>query len=256
MVARNTQGRLVPELMSFDVFGTLVDARTHTYAAFQSMLGDCGAGGVDVKAFWEHWEERNIAHYWEPYRRYRDICELSLSEAFEHFGIKGSSRLIQRYFDAFPGLGLFPDVAPTLDRLARRYRLAVVSNIDDDLLAATQLGRTFDLVCTAERAKATSRTARSSAISSSMPGAGATTSCTRASRSSPIWSAASRSASRSPGSTGAASSCTRACRSRTSCSATWRPCSGWWRADPRAPMQAAPPAYANSSRSRILCAFL
>lgn len=153
MVARNAQGGLAPELLSFDVFGTLVDARTHTYAAFQSMLADCGAGDTDVKAFWEHWEERNIAHYWEPYRRYRDICELSLAEAFDHFRIKGSSRLIQRYFDAFPGLALFPDVAPTLDRLAKRYRLAVVSNIDDDLLASTQLGRTFDLVCTAERAK-------------------------------------------------------------------------------------------------------
>jgi len=153
MVARNPQGRLVPELLSFDVFGTLVDVRARTYAAFQSMLTDCGAGGLDVRAFWEHWEERNIAHYWEPYRRYRDICELSLAEAFDHFGIKGSSRLIQRYFDAFPGLGLFPDVAPTLERLARSYRLAVVSNIDDDLLAATPLGRTFDLVCTAEKAK-------------------------------------------------------------------------------------------------------
>jgi 2-haloalkanoic acid dehalogenase type II len=153
MVARTSQGRLVPQLLSFDVFGTLVDARTHAYAAFQSMLTDCGASGVDVKAFWEHWEERNIAHYWEPYRRYRDICELSLAEAFEHFAIKGSPRLIERYFDAFPGLALFPDVAPTLERLAKRYRLAVVSNIDDDLLAATQLGRTFDLVCTAERAK-------------------------------------------------------------------------------------------------------
>jgi 2-haloacid dehalogenase len=153
MVTRTPQGKLVPSLISFDVFGTLVDARTHTYAAFQSMLADCGAGDTDVKAFWEHWEERNIAHYWEPYRRYRDICELSLAEAFAHFGIKGSSRLIKRYFDAFPSLTLFPDVAITLDRLAKRYRLAVVSNIDDDLLATTPLGRTFDIVCTAEKAK-------------------------------------------------------------------------------------------------------
>ena len=122
MVAKTPQGRLVPKLLSFDVFGTLVDARTHSYAAFQSILTDCGAGDVDVKAFWEHWEERNIAHYWEPYRRYRDICELSLAETFDHFGIKGSSRLIERYFDAFPSLALFPDVAPALDRLAERYR--------------------------------------------------------------------------------------------------------------------------------------
>jgi 2-haloalkanoic acid dehalogenase type II len=139
--------------MSFDVFGTLIDVRGGSHAAFQSILTESGATHVDVKAFWEHWEERNIAHYWEPYRRYRDICELSLAEAFEHFAIKGSPRLIERYFDAFPGLALFPDVAPTLERMAKRYRLAVVSNIDDDLLAATQLGRTFDLVCTAERAK-------------------------------------------------------------------------------------------------------
>ena len=148
MVVRTSQGRLAPELLSFDVFGTLVDTRTHSYAAFQSMLDDCGASGIDVKLFWEHWEERNIAHYWEPYRRYRDICELSLAETLDRHGIKGSPRLIERYF-----LALFPDVAPTLDRLAERYRLAVVSNIDDDLLAATPLRCTFELVCTAQKAR-------------------------------------------------------------------------------------------------------
>jgi 2-haloacid dehalogenase len=153
MVARTPQGLLAPALLSFDVFGTLIDTRGGTYSVFQSILTDCGASDVDVKAFWEHWEERNIAHYWEPYRRYRDICELSLAEAFACFGVKGSSRLIERYFNVFPDLALFPDVAPTLDRLAKRYRMAVVSNIDDDLLAATRLGRTFDLVCTAEKAK-------------------------------------------------------------------------------------------------------
>lgn len=153
MTAPTGNGRLTPQLISFDVFGTLIDVRAGSYAAFHSILCDCGATGVDVKSFWEHWEERNIAHYREPYRRYRDICALSLAETFEHFGVKGSPLLIERYFDAFPGFALFPDVAPTLDRLARRHRLAVVSNIDDDLLAATALRRTFDLACTAERAK-------------------------------------------------------------------------------------------------------
>jgi 2-haloacid dehalogenase len=153
MVARNSRGQLTPKLLSFDVFGTLIDVRAGPHAAFQSMLIDCGATDVDVKAFWEHWEERNIAHYWEPYRRYRDICELSLAETFGHFGIRGSPRLIERYFAAFDQFALFPDVSATLDQLAKRYRLAVVSNIDDDLLAATPLDRSFDLICTAERAQ-------------------------------------------------------------------------------------------------------
>jgi 2-haloacid dehalogenase len=142
-----------PKLMSFDVFGTLVSVRDRSYGAFASILRDAGGAHIDVKAFWEHWEARNIAHYWETYRRYRDICEMSLAETFAHFGLHGDPKLIARYFDAFPSFALYPDVAPTLGRLARICRLAVVSNIDDDLLAATPLGRSFDLVCTAERAR-------------------------------------------------------------------------------------------------------
>ncbi len=146
-------GRLHPKLLSFDVFGTLISVRDSSYAAFEAILADAGGRHVDVKAFWEHWEARNIAHYWEPYRRYREICTLSLAETFAHFGLTGDARLIARYFDSFSAFHLYPDVTATLDALAGRYRLAVVSNIDDDLLAATPLGRTFDLVCTAERAR-------------------------------------------------------------------------------------------------------
>src|ERR1700746_716882 len=79
--------RLQPKLMSFDVFGTLISVRDSSYGAFECILADAGAISVDVKAFWEYWEHRNIDHYWEPYRTYREICELSLAEAFAHFGI-------------------------------------------------------------------------------------------------------------------------------------------------------------------------
>ena len=67
--------------------------------------------------------------------------------------LTGEASLINHYFDAFPRFFLYDDVVRTLDRLSRRYRLAVVSNIDDDLLALTPLQREFDLVCTAERAR-------------------------------------------------------------------------------------------------------
>jgi 2-haloacid dehalogenase len=142
-----------PQLLSFDVFGTLVSVRDSSYGAFRSMLEEAGAPHVDVAAFWEFWEERNIAHYWEPYRPYKTICRLSLAEAFERYGVNGNPELIQLYFDAFASFELYPDVLPTLERLARRHRLAIVSNIDDDLLGATPLKREFDLVCTAERAR-------------------------------------------------------------------------------------------------------
>ena len=64
----------------------------------------------------------------------------------------GTADLIERYFELFPEMQLYPDVLPTLEKLEGKYQLAVVSNIDDDLLRATRLYREFDLVCTAERA--------------------------------------------------------------------------------------------------------
>jgi 2-haloacid dehalogenase len=141
------------KLLSFDVFGTLISVRDGSYGAFERILGEAGATGVDVKAFWESWEERNIKAYWEPYRPYKEICRESLAATFEAFGINGDPAAISHYFDAFPGFRLYPDVADALDRLSRRFRLAIVSNIDDDLLEATPLKRTFDLVCTAQRAR-------------------------------------------------------------------------------------------------------
>jgi 2-haloalkanoic acid dehalogenase type II len=143
----------VPKLLSFDVFGTLIRSRDGGYPAFASILRDSGAADVDVKEFEEFWEQRNIAHYREPYRPYKQICEQSLAEAFAHFGVRGRPQLIQRYFDLYADFELYPDVVPTLDALGRTCRLAIVSNIDDDLLAATSLRRDFDLVCTAERAR-------------------------------------------------------------------------------------------------------
>src|SRR6516165_9167813 len=90
--------RLQPKLISFDVFGTLISVRESSYGAFERILDYVGTNRVDVKAFWEHWEHRNIAHYWEPYRTYRQICELSLEETFAHFGLTGEASLISHYF--------------------------------------------------------------------------------------------------------------------------------------------------------------
>ncbi len=151
MISRGPASTL--QLVSFDVFGTLINVREGSYAAFQSILDDTQGVAVDVRRFWEFWEHRNIVHYWEPYRSYREICTLSLAEAFANHGLDGEPRLIERYFEAFPSFTLYPDVETTFAAVARTRRLAVVSNIDDDLLALVPLPSGIDLVCTAERAR-------------------------------------------------------------------------------------------------------
>src|ERR1700760_2537305 len=97
---------LRPKLMSFDVFGTLISVRDSSYGAFERILAEADAPHIDVRAFWEHWEHRNIAHYWDPYRSYREICEASLAETFEHFGVAGEARVVGRRFGVFLGLFL------------------------------------------------------------------------------------------------------------------------------------------------------
>lgn len=142
-----------PRLISFDVYGTLVDVRSGAREAFASILAESGGAQVNPLEFWEAWEAANIRRYTGAYRPYRAICRDSLAETLVRFGLRGDPGLIDRYFAAFPTFRRFPDVDRVLDRLAAAFELAVVSNIDDDLLAATKLGRRFDLICTAERAR-------------------------------------------------------------------------------------------------------
>src|SRR5262249_24557900 len=140
---------LTPKFVSFDVFGTLISVREGSYSAFRAILAASGGDHIDVRAFWEHWEDRNIAHYWEPYRPYRDISRLSLEETFAHYGLAGDGALIEHYFDAFAGFQLYPDVEGTLAALAKHACIAIVSNIDDDLLAQVRLPDCVSLRCTA-----------------------------------------------------------------------------------------------------------
>lgn len=142
------------KLLSFDVYGTLINTPPVNAKVFREILDGANARDIDAQAFYQYWEQRNISNYLKPYASYKEICRSSLHEAFKHFGIhRGDVDLIGYYFRAFKEMELYPDVHPTLEGLKRNYRLAVVSNIDDDLFYATQLAIDFDLVCTAERAK-------------------------------------------------------------------------------------------------------
>lgn len=100
------------------------------------LLGDCGRSDVRVQDFREYWEEKDIAT-----SESRAVCtSKSANCRWVNLGAFWHSWQSQ-----------YPDVLPTLDALGRRHRPAIVSNIDDDLLAESA-GRDFDLICTAQRA--------------------------------------------------------------------------------------------------------
>ena len=142
------------KLLSFDVYGTLVNTPPINSRVFRSILDAANAPHVDEQVFYQFWEQCNISRYLKPYVSYKEICRSSLQETFEHFGIRGGDAdLIGYYFSAFKDMELYPDVQPTFNALKGKYGIAAVSNIDDDLFHATPLTIDFDLVCTAERAR-------------------------------------------------------------------------------------------------------
>jgi FMN phosphatase YigB (HAD superfamily) len=81
-------------MLSFDVYGTLVNTPPANLDAFRTILVDAGRSDLDPNAFYSFWEQRNIAHYYELYRTYKDICRLSLSEAYEKFGVTAGRYLL------------------------------------------------------------------------------------------------------------------------------------------------------------------
>jgi hypothetical protein len=72
------------KLLSFDVYGTLVNMPPINAKVLCAILRDANARRVNGQAFYRFWERRKISHYLEAYVSYKEICKVSLQEAFEH----------------------------------------------------------------------------------------------------------------------------------------------------------------------------
>lgn len=140
------------EIITFDCYGTLIDWETGLRAALgelQFRRLPCAS----VDRLLSEWEAIQFEMLSPPYRKYRDILRASLSETFRRHGVDlpaDDANLLGNRIDEWQP---FADVTESLRSLQRRYRLGVLSNIDEDILAASlqQMGVTFDLIVTAQQ---------------------------------------------------------------------------------------------------------
>ncbi len=99
-------------------------------------------------------EERRIERK-EPHQLYRDVlAETSVSVA-RKIGWKLAKTDASFLAEALPKWLPFPDTNPALERLSKKYRLGILSNVDNDLLAGTMkhLNVGFDILVTAENVR-------------------------------------------------------------------------------------------------------
>ncbi|MBL9124183.1 MAG: haloacid dehalogenase type II [Planctomycetaceae bacterium] len=140
------------EVLTFDCYGTLIDWE----AGLRNELADLRARhgvAASVDELLRRWEAIQFRLIQGPYRRYREILRESLVETFAAQGVALSATEAERLGDTIGSWPPFPDTSAALGRLGARYQLAILSNIDDAILAASvaQLGVSFAELITAEQ---------------------------------------------------------------------------------------------------------
>lgn len=140
------------EILSFDCYGTLIDWESGIREALGELRDRHGLP-TPVDLLLVQWEAIQFRQIAGPYRRYRDILRTSLVETFAGQRVALTPREAEVLGERIGQWKPFADSAPALARLRTRYRLAILSNIDDDILALSLalLDIPFDELVTAQQ---------------------------------------------------------------------------------------------------------
>ncbi|HEV8027735.1 MAG TPA: haloacid dehalogenase type II [Stellaceae bacterium] len=139
------------EVCMFDQYGTVVDIQTGLTQAVTPFLEAKGWAGnpSSLVTWWRrtHFENSMIdALLHKEHTPYREIGQRALAYVLDRAGIPYRMEDVRALVAEIERLRPFPEVPDALARLRRRYRLAVLSNGDPDMLetAKPHHGLAFD----------------------------------------------------------------------------------------------------------------
>ena len=140
--------------LTLDCYGTLIDWETGAIEALRPLLARHGVLLSDddiVTAF----QDIDGALCEPPYKPYREVLADVVQEFGQRFDFPVDAADRQVLVSSVASWQPFLDTVDVLQQLSKRYRLAIISNIDDDLFVATaqKLGVRFADVITAEQAR-------------------------------------------------------------------------------------------------------
>jgi 2-haloacid dehalogenase len=140
--------------ISFDCYGTLIDWESGILPTLRAILANHSQSLPDAGIL-ELYGEFEAQAESGPYQCYRDVLESVVRALADHFHFQANPAEIRSLYESVRAWPPFPDTVPALRELQKRYRLVVISNIDDDLFAETRkhLDVKFDGVITAEQAR-------------------------------------------------------------------------------------------------------
>lgn len=145
--------RPLPKALTFDCYGTIVDWNQGIEEALARVGPISALPAERRRAIRVRREAVELErHLGRGYRPYLEILAASLVEAAREEGVdvsEGESRAFAASMGSWP---FHPDAPEGLKRLRKRFRLAILSNVDRATLLETvrRLGVPFDLLVTAE----------------------------------------------------------------------------------------------------------
>ncbi len=143
------------QFITFDCYGTLIDWESGLLPVLRSVLSNHGKSSDDSTLLKLYGEFEASAEQ-GTFRPYREVLKEVVRKFGSEFGFTASEREQSSLPDSLGGWDPWPDTVAALQQLSRRFRLCILSNVDDDLFALTRpkLRVDFAQVITAQQARA------------------------------------------------------------------------------------------------------
>lgn len=143
------------EVITFDCYGTLINWEEGILNCLRRIPA-LHKESVDDASMLQLFGDFEAAAEQGEYRRYRDVLELVVSSFGDHLGFTPTREEIRSLPESLANWKPWPDTVGALRQLQERFRLCIISNVDDDLFAATRprLGVDFSAAITAQQAQA------------------------------------------------------------------------------------------------------
>ncbi len=138
--------------LSFDCYGTLIDWETGILAVLRSVLERHGRVAQD-DALLTLYAAREAEQEAGDYRPYRDVLRGVMAGIAETLGFEPTEDDLDALPDSVGRWPPFSDTVAALKRLKTRFKLVILSNIDDAMFAETNrlLDVEFDEIVTAQQ---------------------------------------------------------------------------------------------------------
>src|SRR5262249_19400550 len=141
-------------VLTFDCYGTLIDWETGILSTLQPILAAHGVKADPEELLALHAQLEPAAEQ-GPYAPYREVLMTVLRGLSARLGFAPSAAEQSRFGQSVGDWPPFADTSAALAMLKRRFRLAIISNVDDDLFARSnaKLGVAFDWIVTAQQVR-------------------------------------------------------------------------------------------------------